>query len=62
MGRGDCVVALAHCTADDVSHYLDENMVEQYEDDIKTIDRIRKLSDTTMDKLTFTVSTTVTVH
>ena len=61
MGRGDCVVAFVHCTADDVSDYmyLDVDMVELYEDDFKTIEYIQNLSDTTMDKLTYTVSTTV---
>ena len=59
MGRGDRVVAFVCCTANDVADYLDVDMLELYEDDFKTIDYIWKLSDTTKDKLTFTVSTTI---
>ena len=50
-------VAHVHCTADGGSAYFDVG-VEVY-DDFKVIDRIRKISDTTVDKLTFTVSTTI---
>ena len=56
MGRKDLRVSFVHCPADDVS---DVDMVELYEEDFKTIDHSWKLSDTMMDKLTFTVSTTV---
>ena len=62
FGKEENVLTLnfvhVHCTADDGSDYFDVGGVELY-DDTKVIDRIRRISDTTVDKLTFTVSTTV---
>ena len=47
----NCVVA----DFEEVSDYLDVDMVNLYEEDFHTIGQIRKLSNTAMDKLTFTV-------
>ena len=49
--------ALVHCTVDSVSDYLDVDMVELHDEDFKDI--IWRLSDTTKDKLIFTVSNIV---
>ena len=40
---------------EEISDYLDVDMVNLYEEDFHTIGQIRKLSNTAMDKLTFTV-------
>jgi len=56
MWKIDLRVSFVHCPADDVS---DVDTVELYKEEVKAIDHSWKLSDTMMDKLTFTVRTTV---